>query len=80
MLLLIEGLYLGIVKHSMNLPSMQEDGYREGAVKTFFDYASLLDERDVTLSKVEVLSTHTIVAAKPARRFVGGPVKQEIKE
>jgi hypothetical protein len=50
---------------------MQEDGYREGAVKTFFDYASLLDERDVTLSKVEALSTHTIVAAKPARRFVG---------
>jgi len=50
---------------------MQEDGYREGAVKTFFDYASLLDERDITLSKVEVLSTHTIVAAKPARRFVG---------
>ena len=27
---------------------MQEDGYREGAVKTFFDYASLLDERDIT--------------------------------
>jgi len=55
---------------------MQEDGYREGAVKKSFDS----DQDEVTLSRVEVLSTHTIVRQSLPAGLLGGSVRREVKE
>jgi hypothetical protein len=59
---------------------MQEDGYREEVIRAPSTLsASLSGGREVTLSKVEALSTHHR-AAKPARWFLNGSVRQAVKE
>jgi hypothetical protein len=56
---------------------MQEDGYREEAIKPSFDSA----KDGVTPSKVEVLfNTHTIVRQSLPAGLLGGSVRQEVKE
>ncbi len=55
---------------------MQEDGYREGAVKAPFDSA----QNNITLSKVEVLSTQTIVRQSLPAGLLGRPGRREVKE